>query len=317
VNPSLPAPPALDLLEIAFEGRFMCRQATDPDPTNEDRGMSGYTMALVSETPLDQVIRFHVTDDFWRANARPPSDEMGMRPGVTVRGVRYAGAPYPRAQNLIGARVFLDGKEPSFDGPIFESRNNIVGNDDAMAFVVSPFKLRIEKGDPRYLITLEDYLDPADPNKKLVDMDDPATYARRLTTCLAMGDNDVSEAVGVYDAFGYFRDRRRYLEKRIGEAEAALPNASGAERAALRAEIGACRSRIHQLEHWGDRVISKIQMRCDWAFSINGPQHAEGDFGGKVVTDQPWSVAYWFGGWDGDLLSGWFRGTLSVPFFPG
>jgi hypothetical protein len=131
-----------------------------------------------------------------------------------------------------------------------------------------------------------------------------------------LSDNEVSEAVGVYDAFGYFRDRRKYLEKRIAEAEHALPAASGSERAALRADIGACRSRVHQLEHWGDRIISKVQMRCDWAFSINGPQAAEGDFGGNVVVDQPWQVSYWFGGWDGDLLSGWFRGTLSIPFRP-
>jgi hypothetical protein len=308
--------PALDLLEIGFEGYFMARIATDPDPTNEERGMSGYTMALVDENPLDQAIRLQVSDEFWRKNARVPADEMGLRPNVTVRSVRYAGAHYAPAEGLLGAKVHLDGAEPSFDGPIFESRNNIVGNDDAMAFVVSPFKLRIEKDAPHYRILAEDYLDPSDPSRKLVEMDDPASYARRLTTCMALNDNEVSEAVGVYDAYGYFRDRRRYLEKLIQDAERLLPSATGPERARLRAVMGTSRSRIHQLEHWGDRIIGKIQMRCDWAFAVNGPQSAEGAFGGTIVADQPWSVAYWFGGWDGDLLSGWFRGTLSVPFFP-
>ena len=102
-------------------------------------------MALVDESPLDQAIRLQVTDDFWAKNSRPPADEMGMRPNVTVRSVRYGGASYAPASGLLGAKVYLDGAEPSFDGPIFESRNNIVGNDDAMAFVVSPFRLRIQK----------------------------------------------------------------------------------------------------------------------------------------------------------------------------
>ena len=37
------------LLEIKYQGFFFCRLATDPDPTDEQRGVSGYTMALVDE----------------------------------------------------------------------------------------------------------------------------------------------------------------------------------------------------------------------------------------------------------------------------
>ena len=50
------------LLTIGFEGYFMCRLATDPDPTNETRGMSGYTMALSTEQALDYVIRLQARD---------------------------------------------------------------------------------------------------------------------------------------------------------------------------------------------------------------------------------------------------------------
>lgn len=49
--------PVAKLLQIQFQGYFMCRIATDPDPTNEQRGVSGYTLALVQEDVLDQVIR--------------------------------------------------------------------------------------------------------------------------------------------------------------------------------------------------------------------------------------------------------------------
>ena len=43
-------------LYLHFEGYFQCRLATDPDPTREPRGVSGYTYALAGEDDLDQVI---------------------------------------------------------------------------------------------------------------------------------------------------------------------------------------------------------------------------------------------------------------------
>ena len=123
------------LLEIHFEGYFMCRIATDPDPSNEHRGMSGYTMALPRETRLDQIIRLQVDEEFARKNARAPLHELGKEIGVRVVDARFDGATYaPAAAALKDARVELLGKnQPFADGPVFESRNNIVGNADAMA----------------------------------------------------------------------------------------------------------------------------------------------------------------------------------------
>jgi hypothetical protein len=123
--------------------------------------------------------------------------------------------------------------------------------------------------------------------------------------------------VNVYDAYGYFRDRRRYLEREIARAAAALPDADDATRARLEAEIAGYRTRIFQLERWGDRIISKIGTRVDWKHDINGPQVVTGSLGGTVDTSTPWQFGVWFGGWDGDLLIGYARGTLKVPFQPG
>jgi len=58
------------LLQVQYEGYFMCRLATDPDPTNEQLGVSGYTMALVPEDPLDQVIRLQADEKFAGKNLR-------------------------------------------------------------------------------------------------------------------------------------------------------------------------------------------------------------------------------------------------------
>jgi hypothetical protein len=304
------------LLEIDFEGYFACRIATDPDPSNEGRGMSGYTMALPRETRLDQIIRLQVDAGYLERNARPPLPDMGIRIGVHVTGARFEGAPYaPAAEALRGASVDLRGADPPFaDGPVFESRNNIVGNDDAMAFVIAPFQLAIT--GPGAALTATDYLDPADPSKQTWQFTDPAAYARRISTCQIEGDTEVAEAVNVYDSFGYFRDRRRFLEREIARALAALQGADDATRARLEADIQGYLTRIFQLERWGDRIISKIQTRVDWQHDLNGPQAVTGSLGGVVDTSTPWQFAIWFGGWDGDLLIGYARGTLKVPFQP-
>ncbi|HWU86396.1 MAG TPA: hypothetical protein VN253_03950 [Kofleriaceae bacterium] len=304
------------LLEIDFEGYFACRIATDPDPSNEARGMSGYTMALPRESRLDQIIRLQVDEPYLARNARPPLREMKLPLGVKVTGARFDGEPYrPAATALSGATVDLVGRDPPFaDGPVFESRNNIVGNDDAMAFVIVPFQLVIT--GPGATLTATDYLDPADPSKQTWQFTDPAAYARRISTCQISDDTEVSEAVNVFDAYGYFRDRRKYLEREIERAALAQRGADPETSARLEADIQGYRSRIFQLERWGDRIINKIQMRVDWAHDINGPQTVTGSLGGTVDTTTPWQFGVWFGGWDGDLLIGYARGTLKVPFQP-
>ncbi len=43
-------------LSISFEGYWLCRLATDPDPSVEQRGVSGFTFAVAGETLLEPSI---------------------------------------------------------------------------------------------------------------------------------------------------------------------------------------------------------------------------------------------------------------------
>lgn len=46
------------MIMMKFSGWFQCRLATDPDPSDEPRGVSGYMKALPGEPDLDRIIRF-------------------------------------------------------------------------------------------------------------------------------------------------------------------------------------------------------------------------------------------------------------------
>lgn len=304
------------LLELQFEGFFMCRLATDPDPTNEERGVSGYTMALVSEDRLDQVIRLQADEKFIKKNLREPAAEMGIRIGVDVKSVQYDGETYaPGMKALHGAKVSLEGKNPPFDGPIFDSRNNIVGSDDTMEFVVNPFDLVIRgKG-----VTLRavDHLNPADPSQKIWQIEDPNTYVRRMPTALSTSSTQVMSILRVFDQVTYFNDRLRYLRERKAQLEA--QGKPGKRSQEVETEIQELESRIYQIEFWGNRVFNKMAFQLTYNFRINGEQVVEDKknaLRGTADTTHPWPVTFWFGGWDGDLLVGYMQGTLGLPFLP-
>jgi hypothetical protein len=319
--------PVAKLLQIQFQGYFMCRIATDPDPTNEQRGVSGYTLALVQEDVLDQVIRTQLDPEksedreFLEKNLRAPAQEMGIKIEVNVNDVLFDGQPYfgPARDALRGARLYLEGINPPFPGPTFDSRNNIVGSDDNMAFVVNPFELTIEKSK-EIAFRAEDYLNPAKPEQKIWEIEDPETYARRLPTAFTSSSTTAQAAIRAFDGYTYFRDRVKYLRQEIGKlADQKAEPKSDAEKAALDARIQGLETRIYQLEFWGGRFETKLAFQLTYAFNINGPQSVfdpNNLLGGTVDCSQPWPITFWFGSWDGDLLVGWMQGSLSVPFRP-
>lgn len=319
--------PVAKLLEMQFQGYFMCRIATDPDPTNEQQGVSGYTLALVHEDGLDQVIRTQLDEtdpedrEFLEKNLREPAQEMGIKIAVDVNEVLFDGKRYfgPARNALLGARFHLEGTNPPFPGPTFDSRNNIVGSDDNMFFVVNPFELVLKKNNG-VAFQAKDYLNPANPEQKIWEIEDPQTYARRLPTSFVSGSTPAQAAIRVFDGYTYFSDRVKYLRQRIEQLEKEKADPKGrTEIAALDGRIQSLLTRIYQLEFWGGRFETKLGFQLTYGFNINGPQSVDDPqnlLGGTVVCDQPWPVTFWFGSWDGDLLVGWMQGSLSVPFRP-
>ena len=83
----------MNALLLRFQGWFELRLATDPDPTDEPRGVSGYTFAFGCEPPLDRVLRFQPGDQLVRQR---PKNSVGI-PRVS-RSLRDRGCAYTRRE---------------------------------------------------------------------------------------------------------------------------------------------------------------------------------------------------------------------------
>jgi hypothetical protein len=281
------------VLELDFEGWWQCRFATDPDPTDDPRGVSGPTFTVAGEPPLDRIIRFQhpVSPRF------PHEHDVG----VSVRAARVGGEPAPD-HPLIGAAVELCG------GAQFHQRN-LVLVEQAFQVIVDPFDLRIARDGLE--LRRAALWDVTHPDLTFEDVFlEPTVVAPRLNQ-IETRSAIVAEATGVMD-YGEAREQRaRDLEEILkGTSD---PTA----RAALRKRVLVLAS---------DRELTGMQlaatqflgMRASWAFELNGaPRVADpdGQLGGLVGTSQFWSVSLWFGGYDVDALCGYTRGTLSAPFF--
>jgi hypothetical protein len=282
------------MLILDFEGWFQCRLATDPDPTDEPRGVSGFTFALPGEPDLDRVIRFHDP-------VAPRSH--GPAVGVFVRAVALAGKRVP-AHPLVGARVELLG------APRFESRNYVLRDSSQGAIV--PFHLRIGPASDGCVIEREDVLYPPDPALPLHRVP-PAYHERRGSLIpLTMDRIKIADATGIVDAIAYRRERRALLEAELAATGEPVARAALGKRIAELA-----------IERPDALQVATLGLYNDYRFDIHGPARVVTPSGplagahGDLDQSQDWPIAFWMGGWDSDALCGYVRGMLSIPLCSG
>lgn len=102
------------MMKLSFSGWFQCRLATDPDPTDDPRGVSGSTFALPGEPDFDRIIRTRPEG----TTPRVPGPEIG----VAVNMVAIDEAPATH-HPLMRAPVTL------LSDPVFEGRNGFASED--------------------------------------------------------------------------------------------------------------------------------------------------------------------------------------------
>lgn len=276
------------MLELDFAGWFQCRLATDPDPSDERRGVSGWSFAVGCEPDLDRIIRF-----------QEPLAKRSHAPevGVTVRAVRVNGTD--RLEHpLLGAKVDL------LDDPMFEGRNGLIAEDGHEP--IHPFDLRITNGS----VTLrrKDGLDPA-ASPLGVSL---AQLRRRFGGGFEANEaarSDVAAATEIPDIEAWLWNRIEILEHECQQED------DVDAQAALETRLWALQNPL--TEH---KIRFALGGRVSYAFAVGehgGTVEVEDpdrDLGGAPVRDAPWPIKFWMGGWMADALCAFAKGTLTVPF---
>jgi hypothetical protein len=279
------------MLSLRFEGWFQCRLATDPDPSDEPRGVSGSTFALPGEPHLDGVIRFH--------NPVAPRSH-GPQVGVWVTEVKIGGM-LQETHPLRGAAVNLIGSR-------FEERNGIIARRGEA--VIHPFEIEVAASD----VTLRrsDLWDLRRPELTIDDVP-PELLKRRQPQhtgrgLFEMNSAEVADATGIADFQRYFQERKRLLEYEYDVTSDEVSRV-------------AIRKRIADIDGGEWQRLFRLGFRVEYGFDINGRPEVHDTrelLNGTVLTSTywlpQWPIRLWMGGFDSDALCAYIRGTLDIPF---
>jgi hypothetical protein len=292
------------MLILNFEGFFQMRMATDPDPTDELRGVSGYTFAFCGEPDLDHLL--HLQPDEPGVWERDFGLGGGPKVGVTVTSAQRHGKDAPE---LVGAKIAF------VDGMVAEHNGLLVRND---YFIINPFRVTLTSG-ATLMLDRVDNLNPADPGMP----ENEATsqmLQRRQATKFTSNSEEVAKATGLPNGANVTLIENRLNRKRsLEELLLSTPETNAVKRAELE-------SRIFELgivEQWwnltqGTRSNRPIDRRAaqlalqltGWNVDMNGAITAN-----RLGADEryPWNISFWMGGWDGDAMCGYVRGTWTIP----
>ncbi|MFB6980785.1 hypothetical protein [Streptomyces scopuliridis] len=274
-------------LRLEFQGWFMCRLATDPDPTDEPRGVSGATFALAGEPDLDRVIVL---------NDPPPGTVRSHAPEIGVRVTRASVNGVTRLPGMVGSRVDLLGR------PRFENRNFVLTTAGQEPIV--PFHLRISGGD----LSLERamVMSPEAPDASPHDL--PQPLLERFGARVFRVDAPlVASGTGINAPL-----HNRLVRREALVIERDAPHTTPVQRAALAKRV---RELDIAIADPADERLANMTAVEEFDFPLTSPPIVRGDPPDdlRVDTEAPWRVTFWMGGWDPDVLCGFLRGTLSTP----
>jgi hypothetical protein len=273
----------MSVLVCRFAGWLQVRLATNPDPPDEPRGISGYTFALPGEPDLDRLLR---TRDPVAPRSHGPSIGIAVR-GVSVDGIDVTGHP------LVGAALELHGQ------PMFQSVNDVVMAQGIEA--LEPFDLSLTQGEFRF--RRRDYLDPDRPELTVYTAP-PALLAARRTASFALGTQLMQEATGGSDPVAFRAARLATLQADLLVTKDPYLHA-GLTRRISELEID------DPSDH---RTVSMtfIESRT---YQLNGPIDLMDPAGWLTGLDRFTTnpIAISMGSWDADALSAYVVGTIAFP----
>jgi len=289
-------------LIIQFGGWVLMRIPTDPDPTDEPRGVSGYTFAFGNEIDLNREISFQIPPNF---KPRSHTFPIGVTIQSAVRAEDQTKTPLPA---LVGAPVDLLNK------PRLENRNWTLTQAGFEPIV--PFDFLI-KGNGITLLRSAP-LTPDDPNKPVWQISEDILQAYGAVGVL-YEPATIGNTTGIWDSLQVAIDRKKELERDRTQLQ------KNKNRTAVdEVELAIINARIAQLDvgitNPNDRRIAARYYVERFNFPMLGAATVTGDqqktLGGKIVYDAktPWNIGFWIGAWDPDALSAYVLGALEIPY---
>lgn len=283
-------------LDLRFAGWFQVRLATDPDTTDEPRGVSGYTFALPGEPDLDRVIRFQLDGTHLREGSPlVTADSFGVR--VTDVALRGVAAPH---HPLVDAPVRLP------EDARFHMRNYVLTDGEPGTECVDPFGLAFGTNPAQPLLARDDVLYPPNPSATLWEV--PVAWLKRR-------GGKFGPAPEIFQQVTGFDDPVAYREARLVELRRLRADPDHHANEVVRAGLD---RRIEQLLAYGpdDRRTYALTFSEHRRFDLNGPTiRADPRILDHVDADPrlTWPMELTQAVWDADLLCGWVSGQLSVP----
>jgi hypothetical protein len=264
-------------LVLEFAGWCSLRLPTDPDPSDEPRGVSGYTFAFAGEPDFDRVLNLQ------------PRDGMSIRSHSPELGVKVFRSSLPA---LDGARVDLLG------GPIIENRNWTLTLPGFEPIV--PFHLRVASDSAS--LERAAPLNPADPSQPLWQVPQALLEAQGAQG-MEYEPATVGDATGEWDPLGIVKARLATLQNDLSHEQDPVA------RTALEGRIAEL---DYAIAYPNDRRVLVRNFVERFGFNMVGDATVSGVDG--LDTTAPWRIDFWLGGWDPDLLCLYMKGALNVPY---
>jgi len=287
-------------LNIHFNGYFQCRLATFPDPNTHPKGEQGYTCALEGESDLDRIICLQE----WQVSQRDIRKPYDNPIGVHVSRVFLEEEVWEHEQLLLGSEVRL--LSPGFNGPVYEVPMDGVRSFDGRKAIV-PFQFQIES---------DSILLRRDAPLGITAVKGVEYYGDRLCQGFLPNDEEVLGILGTEDLGGYFSQRKQWLETQL------LNETDDAAKRNYQRRIDLiCRnSRKFVIEGTTPPMAGWMEdrtgIKVSWEFPIRGDYFETSGLSnlGSVNPEEPWHIRFWMGAFEDDLMRGYMKGHVSIPF---
>ncbi|MBX3155772.1 MAG: hypothetical protein KF773_07225 [Deltaproteobacteria bacterium] len=274
----------MSVVVVSYTGWVQVRLATNPDPTDEPRGVSGYTFALPGEPDLDRILRS--SNPVAPRTHGPPIGLAVTR--VTVDGTAVATHP------LVGARVDLLGD------PMFESVNEVVYAQGVEP--LEPFELSIAHG--AFHLQRRAFLDLANPAATVYTVPRSVLAARAAT--FSFSTDLMQEATGCADPVAFRHHRLELLQADLRCTHDPTTTAG-------------LRRRISELQITDPDDHRTVSMQFIEArhFTLDGPLTFTDPSGWLTGLDTfaTFAADLVMGSWDADALSAYTKGTITLTTY--